>query len=77
VLGQRAIYALGADTRSRLNGLYMAIFFAGGAAGSAIASLTFVRGGWELVSWVGLVFPVAALVFYATEFGAASRRPIR
>ncbi|GJM74538.1 hypothetical protein HMSSN036_67540 [Paenibacillus macerans] len=27
VLGQRAIFALGAEVRSRLNGLYMAIFF--------------------------------------------------
>jgi predicted MFS family arabinose efflux permease len=73
VLGQRAIYALGANTRSRLNGLYMGIFFAGGAFGSAIASLTYTRGGWELVSWVGLAFPAVALIFYATEFARPSR----
>lgn len=36
VLGQRAIYGLGAGVRSRLNGLYMAAYFAGGAAGSAL-----------------------------------------
>lgn len=67
VLGQRAIYALGAHVRSRLNGLYMAIFFAGGALGSSVASITYARGGWTLVSWVGMVFPVAALLLYATE----------
>ncbi|WP_020433885.1 MFS transporter, partial [Paenibacillus riograndensis] len=31
VLGQRVIFSLGAEFRSRLNGLYMAIFFLGGA----------------------------------------------
>ena len=36
VLGQRALFALGARIRSRLNGIYMATFFAGGAAGSAL-----------------------------------------
>ncbi|MFC0133410.1 hypothetical protein [Massilia eurypsychrophila] len=37
VLGQRAIFALGA-MRSRLNGLFFALFFAGGALGSALAA---------------------------------------
>jgi predicted MFS family arabinose efflux permease len=68
VLGQRAIYALGAHIRSRLNGLYLAIFFAGGALGSSIASVVYTHGGWSLVSWVGFAFPVAGLLFYATEF---------
>lgn len=67
VLGQRAIYALGAHIRSRLNGLYLAIFFAGGALGSSIASLAFAHGGWGLVSAIGLAFPLAALLFYTTE----------
>lgn len=33
VLGQRAIFTLGAEVRSRLNGIYFALFFAGGALG--------------------------------------------
>ena len=40
VLGQRAIFLLGAEVRSRLNGLYMATFFAGGAICSAPAILS-------------------------------------
>jgi predicted MFS family arabinose efflux permease len=67
VFGQRAIYALGAQARSRLNGLYMALFFAGGAFGSAISSYTYIHGGWESVSWVGIAFPVAAMLLFATE----------
>jgi predicted MFS family arabinose efflux permease len=67
VLGQRTIYTLGGPVRSRLTGLFMAIMFAGGAVGSLIASLAFTRGGWALVSWIGLTFPVAALFFYFIE----------
>ncbi|MCW2240162.1 MFS transporter [Azospirillum canadense] len=68
VLGQRAIYSLGAETRSRMNGVYMAVFFTGGAAGSALAGYAFARGGWEPVTWIGAAFPLAGLLFYATEF---------
>ncbi|MBI3899908.1 MAG: MFS transporter [Gammaproteobacteria bacterium] len=68
VLGQRAIYSLGAHIRSRLNGLYITIFFAGGALGSSIASFAYTRSGWELVSWIGFAFPMTALLFYVTEF---------
>jgi predicted MFS family arabinose efflux permease len=67
VLGQRAIFALGAEHRSRLNGLYMATFFAGGAIGSALGGWAFAQGGWPLASWIGFALPVAALVYFATE----------
>jgi predicted MFS family arabinose efflux permease len=67
VLGQRTIYALAPEARGRLNGIYVASAFAGGAVGSAIASGTFGQGGWSLVTLIGLGFPVAALLFYSTE----------
>ncbi|MGO4564192.1 MFS transporter [Rhizobium sp. 2YAF20] len=67
VLGQRAIYALSAEHRSRLNGLYMATFFAGGAIGSAVGGWAYATGGWTLTSWMGVCFPVVALVIFATE----------
>ncbi|UUZ81261.1 MFS transporter [Paenibacillus sp. P26] len=47
VLGRRAIFALGAELRSRLNGLYMAIFFAGGALGSATGGWAYAVGAGE------------------------------
>jgi predicted MFS family arabinose efflux permease len=68
IVSQRAIQAISAETRSRLNGLYIAIFFAGGAAGSAVTSLAYATGGWPLVCWIGLAFPLAAAAIYATEF---------
>ncbi|OAF02868.1 MFS transporter [Bradyrhizobium centrolobii] len=67
VLGFRAIFALGHEHRSRLNGLYMATFFAAGAAGSALGAWAFAQGGWMLASWIGLALPVAALIYAATE----------
>lgn len=64
VLGQRAIYALAPELRARLNGAYMAAFFVGGAAGSAVASALLIRGGWNLVAAVGAAAPAAALGYW-------------
>jgi predicted MFS family arabinose efflux permease len=67
VTGQRAIYMLGAEYRSRLNGLFMATFFAGGAFCSAVGAWAYARGGWQLASLIGLALPLAALAYFATE----------
>jgi predicted MFS family arabinose efflux permease len=67
VLGYRALFMLGAEYRSRLNGLYMATFFLAGAAGSGVGAWAFARGGWELASCIGLALPVVALIYFANE----------
>lgn len=67
VLGQRAVFELPAEFRSRLNGLYIALIFIGGATGSALGAWAYARGGWELTSWVGFAMPVVALLVYLTE----------
>jgi predicted MFS family arabinose efflux permease len=67
VLGYRALFALGAESRGRLNGLYMTTFFLAGAAGSAIGGWAYANGGWTLVAWIGTGLPLAALVYLATE----------
>jgi predicted MFS family arabinose efflux permease len=67
VLGQRAIFLLAAEHRSRLNGLYMATFFVGGAIGSAVGGWAFAQGGWMWASSVGLAMPVVALLYFVTE----------
>ncbi|MQY31342.1 MFS transporter [Nocardia aurantia] len=67
VLGQRAIYALNPAERSRLNTLYIATFFVGGALGSAGAGIAFARYGWAGVVVLGTAFPLAAFVFWLTE----------
>jgi predicted MFS family arabinose efflux permease len=67
VLGQRAIFSLSPEHRSRLNGLYMATFFCGGAIGSALGGWAYAAGGWSLASWIAVCFPVLALVIFLTE----------
>ncbi|MCA1325798.1 MFS transporter [Herbaspirillum sp. alder98] len=67
VLSQRAIYGLGAEIRSRLNGLFMATFFAGAAAGSALGGWIYAQAGWSGASWLGFAFPCIALLYYLTE----------
>ncbi|MGV7208853.1 MFS transporter [Oxalobacteraceae bacterium A2-2] len=68
VTGQRAIFALAPEVRSRLNGLYMALFFMGGALGSSLGGWMFARHGWHGVLLAGLCFPAVALCVFATEF---------
>ena len=67
ITGQRAIFALGAEYRSRLNGLYMASFFMGGAACSAFGAWAYTQGGWTLACWTGFVLPVVALVHFLVK----------
>jgi predicted MFS family arabinose efflux permease len=67
VLGYRSLFALGAESRSRLNGLYMTTFFLAGAIGSAIGGWAYAKDGWTLVSWIGIAVPLVALAYLATE----------
>jgi predicted MFS family arabinose efflux permease len=74
VLGQRALFALGADMRSRLNGLYFALFFAGGAVGSALGGWVYAAYGWHAALLVGMLLPALALpvwIHEATRHAAA------
>jgi predicted MFS family arabinose efflux permease len=73
VLGQRAIFSLGAEVRSRLNGIYFALFFGGGALGSALGAWVFAQYGWNAALLAGMAFPAAALLYWLGELpGRAS-----
>lgn len=75
VLGQRAIFTLGAEVRSRLNGVYFALFFAGGALGSALGGWMYATHGWHAALLTGAAFNGAALLYWVTEYlGHASER---
>jgi len=66
-LGQRAIFALGAHVRSRLNAVYITTFFLGGALGSALGGWAYAHAGWSGVGWIGLALPLLAAAAFATE----------
>ncbi|GFM90606.1 MFS transporter [Pseudomonas cichorii] len=67
VVGQRAVYALDAASRSRLNALYMTSIFIGGAIGSSVASVLFDHGGWVWISVVGTALPLIALLGFLRD----------
>ncbi|MBE7219128.1 MAG: MFS transporter [Caulobacteraceae bacterium] len=69
VTGQRAIFALGAAARGRLNGLFLAMFFLGGAFGSFAAGIAYAHGGWTAACVVGACLPALALAYWATDRG--------
>lgn len=64
VLGQRSIYILAPELRSRMNGVFMAIFFFGGAAGSAVTGVLLAHTGWDGLCTAGALLPVLALVYF-------------
>ena len=68
VLGQRAIFSLAPEVRGRLNGLYFALFFAGGAAGSAVGAWVYASYGWQATLLTGMAFPALALLVWLGEF---------
>lgn len=68
IVGQRAIFALGDAVRARLNGLFMAAFFAAGAAGSALGAWAYAIGGWGWAASIGIVPPALVLLWQAGEY---------
>lgn len=67
VLGQQAIYGLGDKIRGRVNGIFMAVYFAGGAIGSALGGWAYANGNWATASIIGFSLPVLAFLYYLTE----------
>ncbi|MDE1993134.1 MAG: MFS transporter [Rhizobiaceae bacterium] len=61
-LGRRAINLLQPEARGRINGLFVGIFFLGGALGSALAGTAWNWGGWTAVCAAAAAFGVVALV---------------
>jgi predicted MFS family arabinose efflux permease len=79
VLGQRAIFALAPEIRSRLNGLFFAMTFAGGALGSALGGWMYATHGWHAALLTGMAFVTVALLGWLVEYAghAAAGRAAR
>ena len=67
VFGQRAVFSMRPDQRSRMNALYLAIFFAGGATSSALSGWCYAQAGWADTSILGAGLPLVALLYFMTE----------
>ncbi|THA79328.1 MFS transporter [Streptomyces sp. A0642] len=67
ILGQHTVYALDPAARSRLNSVFIAMFFAGGAIGSQLGTVVYEAAGWSGVTVLGGALPLIALVYWAFE----------
>ena len=65
VSNQTLIYSLLPDAANRLNTIFMASYFAGGAAGAAIGSLAWQHFGWTGLCALGMAMFATALVVLA------------
>jgi predicted MFS family arabinose efflux permease len=74
VLSLRSIYTLAPALRGRLNGLFMAFAFLGGATGSGLAAAVYELRGWSTLGGLGALFVVAALAQYVSEIQRVNGR---
>lgn len=68
-VGRRAINLLDPAARGRLNGLFVGVFFVGGALGSACSGWAWAHGGWACVCAVQLAFSLSAVALAARTRG--------
>jgi predicted MFS family arabinose efflux permease len=71
VLNQTRLFAVDPSARSRLNTAFVTGNFIGGAVGSALAGVLWLRGGWPAVTLGGGVLIGLALVVWLTQRGRA------
>ncbi len=76
VTNMNVVYAQEPALRSRLNSLYMTMYFIGGSIGSAVAVGLWSRFAWHCVVIAALAFVAAAGIVFALERLADRRRRI-
>lgn len=76
LLGQKVIFSLNPAIRNRLNGLYMTIFFLGGAFGSWIGSYSYYQFSPETALLFAIAFPFLALIVHISKGNRAFTKAI-
>ena len=70
VLSLRAVYTLAPESRGRLNGLFIAAAFVGGATGSGLSPEVYTYHGWDTLQTVAVAFVLAGLTLFISEWRA-------
>ena len=73
---QTRIFGLGEEWRSRLNTIYMTMYFIGGAVGSALAGLAWSRWGWDGVCLLALGMIALAGARHLTGYSRKHGEPM-
>jgi predicted MFS family arabinose efflux permease len=76
IANQTRIFGLGAEARSRLNTVYMTMYFVGGALGSALASVAWSHWQWDGVCALGIGLIGLAGVRHATGYSRSHKEII-
>lgn len=68
VLNQNLVYRISAEARSRINSIYMTLYFGGAALGSFIAVYAWKHWGWEACAALGLAMAITSFVIDRLDF---------
>lgn len=60
---QNIVFRLREDSKSRINSIYMTMYFIGGATGSALGIYAWRHGAWEMSCIVGICLVITAAIF--------------
>lgn len=60
---QNIIFRLRPNAKSRINSIYMTVYFTGGACGSALGVYAWHHGGWTMTCIVGLCLVAGSAIF--------------
>lgn len=64
ITGQKIIFDISQEARSRVNSIYLTSIFVVGATGSVIGSACFERGGWPLATAAGALMGAVSLAVF-------------
>ncbi|MDQ6861448.1 MAG: MFS transporter [Verrucomicrobiota bacterium] len=64
ITGQKIIFELSQEARSRVNSIYLTSMFAIGAMGSVIGSFCYDRGGWGMTAAVGAGIGASSMLLF-------------
>ena len=77
VLNQNLVYRISAQARSRINSIYMTLYFGGAALGSLIAVYTWKHWGWSVCVAVGLAMAILSFIIDRIDFYAMKKTVIK
>ncbi|WP_434277646.1 MFS transporter [Acinetobacter sp. CE-15] len=77
VLNQNLVYRISAQARSRINSIYMTLYFGGAALGSLVAVYTWKHWGWSVCVVVGLAMAILSFIIDRIDFYAMKKTVIK
>lgn len=76
VTNMNIIYQLRDDARSRLNSIYMTLYFIGAASGSTLGIFAWNHGGWSMTCVIGLSLALLSALFATLDLRYAKHETL-